>query len=58
MAKLSTLADLLDSLPGYGERSAIVALQKEVADVWSFRKLNDHIARLASGLLRTGVHYG
>ena len=58
MNRFSSLRDLISALPQRADKPAIVALQKEGLDVWSYRKLSDHIARLAAGLAEAGLCRG
>ncbi len=54
----ATLPDLLRSLSAYGHRPAILAFRKHQVEQWSFADLSDTAARLASGLVRTGLQQG
>lgn len=58
MAGSSTLQELFDALRRFGDRPAIVALQKEGADIWPYQKLSDHLTRLAAGLTDAGLRRG
>jgi long-chain acyl-CoA synthetase len=55
MDRFSTLRDLIGAFPQPADKPAIVALQKEGLDVWSYRKLSDHVVRLAAGLAEAGL---
>ncbi len=50
MAELRTLMSLIESLSGYAEKPAIVAMREEGAERWSYTDLGDHVRRLAHGL--------
>ena len=58
MAGSSTLQELFDALRRFGDRPAIVALQKEGADIWPYQKLSEHLTRLAAGLTDAGLRRG
>jgi long-chain acyl-CoA synthetase len=58
MERFSSLHDLICALPQRADKPAIIALQKEGLDVWSYRKLSDHVVRLAAGLTEAGLRRG
>ena len=58
MASSSTLQSLYDALGRFGDRPAIVALQKEGTEIWSYRQLSDHIGRLSAGFAAAGLRPG
>ncbi len=58
MDSFSSLRDLIDAFPQRADKPAIVALRKEGHDVWSYRKLSDHVVRLAAGLAEAGLSRG
>jgi len=58
MSKLRTLQSLIDTLSKHGDRPAVLALHKEEIEQWSYTELDDHIRRLAYGLVETGVGCG
>src|SRR5215212_2819129 len=58
MSKLRTLQSLIDTLSEHGDRPAVLALHKEEIEQWSYTELDDHIRRLAYGLVETGVGCG
>jgi long-chain acyl-CoA synthetase len=58
MNRFFSLHDLISALPQHKDRPAIVALQKEGLDVWSYRKLSEHVVRLAAGLAEAGLCRG
>src|SRR5215216_2599749 len=58
ISKLRTLRSLIDVLAGHGDRQAVLALQKEGAESWSYGELAEHARRLAHGLARVGVSSG
>ena len=58
MDRFSSLRDLIGALPQPADKPAIAALQKEGLEVWSYRKLSDHVVRLAAGLVEAGLYRG
>src|SRR5215218_1655302 len=58
ISELRTLRFLIDVLAGHGDRQAVLALQKEGAESWSYGELAEHARRLARGLARVGVSSG
>ena len=55
MGELSTLRGLINKLSGYGTRPAVLALQKEGVDAWSYAALAEYVHQLALGLVKAGV---
>ena len=55
MIRFSNLRELIGALPRGADKPAIIALQKEGIDLWSYRKLSDHVVRLAAGLADAGL---
>src|SRR5438445_3602374 len=53
-----TLRGLTESLGGYGEEPAILKVQREGIEHWSFAKLGDHVNRLAAGLAAKRIGRG
>src|SRR5690606_21201141 len=45
----------IDELSGYDTRPAVLALQKEGVDAWSYAALADCVHQLALGLVKAGV---
>src|SRR5215211_2077929 len=58
ICELRTLRPLIEVLAGHGDRRAVLALQKEGAESWSYGELAEHARRLAHGLARVGVSRG
>src|SRR5215217_718440 len=58
ISELRTLRSLIDVLAGHGDQQAVLALQKEGAESWSYGELAEHARRLARGLARVGVSSG
>jgi long-chain acyl-CoA synthetase len=58
MAELRTLMSLMESLSGYAEKPAILAMRQEGAERWSYTELGEHARRLARGFSETGVGHG
>lgn len=58
MDNLTTLQSLLGALAERGERPALLALQKEDVERWSYAQLADRVRRLANGLGESGVGRG
>jgi long-chain acyl-CoA synthetase len=57
-SELRTLVYLIDVLAERGDRQAVLALQKEGAESWSYSDLAEHARRLAHGLGESGVSRG
>jgi long-chain acyl-CoA synthetase len=55
---LTTLKTLTGALAERGERPALLALQKEEVECWSYRELARNVRRLAGGLGEAGVNRG
>jgi long-subunit acyl-CoA synthetase (AMP-forming)/phosphate starvation-inducible protein PhoH len=53
-----TLVYLIDVLAERGDRQAVLALQKEGTESWSYSDLAEHARRLAHGLGESGVSRG
>ena len=49
-SELRTLPYLIDVLAEHGDRQAVLALQKEGTESWSYSDLVEHARRLAHGL--------
>ena len=58
MNELRTLRSLVDALSQHGDQPAMLALHKESIERWSYAELDDHVRRLASGLIETDVDHG
>ena len=58
ICELRTLRSLIEVLAGHGDRRAVLAMQKEGAESWSYGELAEHARRLAHGLARVGVSSG
>src|SRR5215210_9140404 len=58
MSELRTLGSLFDALAEHGDRQAVLALQKEGTESWSYSDLAEHAQRLAHGLGESGVSRG
>jgi long-chain acyl-CoA synthetase len=58
MSGLHTLGDLLGVLSEHGNRQAVLALQEEGAESWSYGELAVQVRRLAHGLAKAGVGHG
>src|SRR5439155_5494180 len=58
LEKLDTLGPLIQSLAPHGERQAILALQKQAADQWSYARLAEHVGQVAFGLADRGIGPG
>src|SRR5919199_473936 len=58
MSELRTLQSLVDTLSEHGDKSVVLALQKEGAQRWSYAELADHVRRLAHGLIDAGIERG
>jgi long-chain acyl-CoA synthetase len=57
-SELRTLVYLIDVLAERGDRQAMLALQKEGTESWSYSDLAEHARRLAHGLGESGVSRG
>jgi long-chain acyl-CoA synthetase len=57
-SELRTLVYLIDVLAERGDRQAMLALQKEGTESWSYSDLAEHAQRLAHGLGESGVRRG
>lgn len=55
---LRTLGSMIDVLAEHGDRQAVLALQEEGAESWSYGDLADHARRMAHGLTKVGVSRG
>src|SRR5262249_35615752 len=53
-----TLQPLCDLVAGFGDRTAILALQRDDREEWSFAKLASHARRPAAGRREAGVRPG
>src|SRR5438309_1146404 len=58
MNVLQTLHSLIDGLGEHGDRPAVLALQKQKMERWSYAKLAEQVQRLAQGLTKEGVGKG
>jgi long-chain acyl-CoA synthetase len=58
MDQIETLQALLPRLDSFGKQTAVIAFTKEAKAEWSYAKLSDCAARLATGLLKEGVEKG
>jgi len=58
MDKWHTLQELIDLLPDYGDRLAVLALHQEGGMRWSYVKLAGSIHQLAVGLSQIGLGQG
>jgi long-chain acyl-CoA synthetase len=58
MSAVRTLHYLIDALAEHGDRQAVLALQKEGTESWSYNGLAEHARRLAHGLAKVGVSRG
>ena len=56
--ELSTLPHLIYVLAEHGDRQAVLALQREGAESWSYADLAEHARRLAVGLAKVGIGRG
>lgn len=56
--QLETLQDLIDLLPKYGQRPAIVAFEKDNLVEWSYAELAGQAAHLTGGLMNAGLNRG
>ncbi len=57
-SELRTLVYLIDVLAERGDRQAVLALQEEGAESWSYEELAGYARRLAHGLIEAGVGRG
>jgi long-chain acyl-CoA synthetase len=57
-SELSTLPYLIEVLAEHGEKQAVLALQEEGAESWSYAELAEHARRLAGGLGESGISRG
>ena len=57
-SELRTLPYLIDVLAEHGDRQAVLALQKEGTESWSYSDLAEHARLLAHGLGESGVSRG
>jgi long-chain acyl-CoA synthetase len=55
MNELRTLGPLIDALAEHGDRRAVLALQEEGAESWSYADVAGHSRRLARGLTEAGI---
>src|SRR5918992_1291515 len=55
---LHTLRPLIESLGRHGERPAVIALQGQGAEEWSYTRLAEHVRRVAFGLAGRGIGAG
>ncbi|MDQ3862662.1 MAG: long-chain fatty acid--CoA ligase, partial [Actinomycetota bacterium] len=53
-----TLGSLIDALVERGEKDAVLALQEEGSESWSYSELAESTRRLAHGLTEAGVSRG
>ncbi|RJQ50109.1 MAG: AMP-dependent synthetase [Desulfobacteraceae bacterium] len=53
-----TLISMIERFPEYGEKPAILALQKEGVERWTYSRLSQECRRLAAGLKQEGVGLG
>src|SRR5438874_2265621 len=58
METLRTLQAVIDKLPDYGDRPALLALHKDDIERRSYAELADQVRRLARGLAETGIEPG
>src|SRR5829696_4834502 len=56
--EVHTLSHLIDVLAARGDRQAVLALQEEGAESWSYEELAGYARRLAHGLIEAGVGRG
>jgi long-chain acyl-CoA synthetase len=56
--ELRTLSHLIDVLAAHGDRQAVLAMQREGAESWSYQELAGYARRLAHGLAEAGVGRG
>jgi long-chain acyl-CoA synthetase len=58
ISEARTLGFLIDALAEHGDRQAVLALQEEGAESWTYDELAAHVRRLAHGLTKVGVSPG
>ena len=58
MSELRTLGFLIEVLAEHGDRQAVLALQEEGAESWSYGELAEHARRLAYGLTKASIGRG
>jgi long-chain acyl-CoA synthetase len=58
ISDLRTLGSMIDVLAEHGDRQAVLALQEEGAESWSYGDLAEHARRMAHGLTKVGVSRG
>src|SRR5215210_2568061 len=58
ISEARTLGFLIDVLVEHGDWRAVLALQEEGAESWTYDELAAHVRRLAHGLTRAGVSRG
>lgn len=58
MRTIGTLQSVSRSLAARGDRVAVLALASKGAARWSFTRLDEHVRRLATGLIDAGVRHG
>src|SRR5215218_7822425 len=56
--EVRTLSHLIDVLAEHGDRQAVLALQREGTESWSYEGLAEYARRLARGLTEAGVGRG
>jgi long-chain acyl-CoA synthetase len=55
MNSFETVQSIVDGLPSWQDRSAILSFQKDTVKSWSYSQLSQDIERLARGLRRAGT---
>ena len=58
ISEARTLGFLIDVLAEHGDRQAVLALQEEGAESWTYDELAAHVRQLAHGLTKAGVSPG
>ncbi len=58
ISDLRTMGSMIDVLAEHGDRQAVLALQEEGAESWSYSDLAEHARRMAHGLTKVGVSRG
>ena len=58
ISDLRTLGSMIDVLAEHGDRQAVLALQAEGAESWSYGDLAEYARRMAHGLTKVGVSRG
>jgi long-chain acyl-CoA synthetase len=58
VSELRTLGFLIEVLAEHGDRQAVLALQEEGAESWSYGELAEHARRLAYGLTKASIGRG